>query len=100
MLQPLAVIAGADPRSPTLLRTSPAVPRQRPRGPSTAADHETVVLGLVPKEHHAGPAAQSTTQARHPQRHPLRDAAASLVLRLRLVHSLEDEAQEVDEEEV
>ena len=58
------------------------------------------VLGLVPEEHHAEPAAHSPTQARHPQQHPLRDAAASLVLRLRLVNAIKDEAQEIDEEEV
>ena len=68
--------------------------------PQRHEDHETAVLGLVPEEHHAQPAAQSPAQARHPQQHPLRDAAASLVLRLRLVHAVEDEAQEVDEEEV
>ncbi len=68
--------------------------------PQRHEDHETGVLGLVPEEHHAQPAAQSPAQARHPQQHPLRDAAASLVLRLRLVHAVEDKAQEVDVEEV
>ena len=68
--------------------------------PQRHEDHETAVLGLVPEEHHAHPAARSPAQACHPQQHPLRDAAASLVLRLRLVHAVKDEAQEVDEEEV
>ena len=58
------------------------------------------MLGLVPEEHHAHPATHSPAQACHPQQHPLRDAAASLVLRLRLVHAIKDKAKEVDEEEV
>ena len=57
------------------------------------------MFGLMPEEHHAEPAAQSPAQARHPQQRALRDAAA-LTLRLRLVHAVKDEAQEVDEEEI
>lgn len=72
-------------------------PKERPQ---RHEDHETGVLGLVPGEHHAQPTAHSPAQARHPQQHPLRDAVASLVLRLRLVHAVKDEAHEVDEEEV
>ena len=53
----------------------------------------------MPEEHHAEPAAQSPTQARHPQQRALRDAAA-LPLRLRLVHAVKDEAQKVDEQKV
>ena len=68
--------------------------------PQRHEDLETDVLGLVPKEHHAHPAAQSPAQARHPQQHPLRNATASPTLRLRLVHAIEDEAQEVDEDEI
>ena len=59
--------------------------------PQRHEDLETDVLGLVPKEHHAHPAAQSPAQARHPQQHPLRDAAA-LALRLGLIHTKEDKA--------
>ena len=113
MPSPLAVIAGTDPRSPEPQEDYPLViasrlpqphhqhqcdhPQDRPQ---RHEDHETGVLGLVPEEHHAHPAAQSPAQARHPQQHPLRDAAASLVLRLRLVHAIKDEAQEVDEDKV
>ena len=68
-------------------------------GPQQHEDHEAVVFGLMPEEHHAEPAAQSPAQARHPQQRPLRDAAA-LALRLRLVHAVKDETQKVDEDEV
>ena len=68
-------------------------------GPQRHEDHEAGVFGLVPEEHHAEPAAQSPAQARHPQQRPLRDAAA-LALRLRLVHAVKDEAQEVNEDKV
>ncbi len=85
--------------------TLPCPSQQRQCGgpedrPERHEGHETVVLGLVPEEHHAHPAAQSPAQVRHPQQRPLRDAAAPLALRLRLVHAIKDEAYEVDEEEV
>ena len=54
----------------------------------------------MPEEHHAEPATHSPAEARHPQQRPLRDAATPLALRLRLVEAVEDEAQEVDEEEI
>ena len=68
-------------------------------GPQGHEDHEAVVFGLMPEEHHAEPAAQSPAQARHPQQRALRDAAA-LALRLRLVHAIKDETQKVDEQKV
>ena len=71
-------------------------PKDRPQGHE---DHEAVVLGLMPEEQHAEPAAQPPAQACHPQQRPLRDAAA-LALRLRLVHSIENEAQEIEDDEV
>ena len=69
-------------------------------GPQWHKDLETDVLGLVPEEHHAEPTAHSPTQARHPQQHTLRDAAAPLALRLRLVHAIEDKTHEVNEDQV
>ena len=107
MLPPLAVITVPPPRNEaTRNLLYLGEPPQQCQGngpedrPQRHEDHETGVLGLVPEEHHAHPAAQSPAQARHPQQHPLRNAAASLVLRLRLVNAIKDEAQEVDEEEV
>ena len=58
------------------------------------------MLGLMPEEHHAEPAAHSPAQARHPQQRALRNAAVPLALRLRLVDAVKDEAQDVDEEEI
>jgi hypothetical protein len=50
--------------------------------PQRHQHHESDVLGLMPEEHHAEPAAQSPAQTRHPQQRALRDAVASLMLRL------------------
>ena len=88
-----------------LKRVLPQLPQQcqgdgPENRPQRHEDHETAVLGLMAEQHHAHPAAQSPAQARRPQQHPLRDAAVSLVLRLRLVNAVKDEAHEVDEEEV
>ena len=82
----------------------PVPPKQRhgggpEDGPQGHEDHEAGVFGLMSEEHHAEPTAQSPAQARHPQQRALRDAAA-LALRLRLVHAVKDEAQEVDEDKV
>ena len=101
-----AKICGLDPQSPTRQGDDLPIPHQqhhpdRPdHRPQWHQHHEACVLGLMPEEHHAEPAAYSPAQARHPQQRPLRDAAASFVLRLGLVHAVKDEAQEVDKEEV
>ncbi len=57
------------------------------------------MLGLMPEERHAQPAARSPTQACHPKQRPLRDAAA-LALRLRLVEAIKEKANKIDEDDI
>ena len=65
--------------------------------PQRNENHKTLVFGFIQEEHHADPAAYSSSKTYHPQQCLLRNAVA-LAFRLRLVPSIKDETPEMDEE--